>query len=69
VQTVYGYNSNDDEFLTLDPDVVYTEDFDITSRYSITSPGRYSVTVTRTSYDATDVGAAKLVARGVIVAK
>jgi len=68
-QTVYGYDSNDNGFLTLDPGVVYTEDFDITSEYSITSPGRYSVTVTRTSYDATDVGAAKLVVRGEIVAK
>jgi len=41
---------------------------DVTSQYSIKSPGQYSVTVTRTSYDATDVGAAKLVARGVIAA-
>jgi len=68
LQTLYGYNSNDNAFLTLAPGVVYTEDFDLTSQYLITSPGQYSVTVTRTSYDATDVGAAKLVARGVIIA-
>jgi hypothetical protein len=68
LQTLYGYNSNDSGFLTLAPGVVYTEDFDVTSQYSITSPGHYSVTVTRTSYDATDVGAAKLVARGMIAA-
>jgi hypothetical protein len=68
LQTLYGYNSNENVFLTLAPGVVYTENFDVTPQYSITSPGQYSVTVTRTSYDATDVGATKLVARGVIVA-
>jgi uncharacterized protein (UPF0332 family) len=68
LQTLYGYNSNEHVFLTLAPGVAYTEDFDVTSQYSITSPGQYRVTVTRASYDATDVGAATLVARGVIVA-